>query len=119
MIHCNCAGPDIVPGAVFDQRFLLPIPAYQLVSGEVIYQQLGETKLELQIGDGQDATIEAVDYKTTAVVVPFTQGRSLVFDEPYPAECQINLLTVSGARIVTGVMSLSVGTNMDMDVMTE
>ena len=116
MVNCRCAGPDIVPGATFDQRFIIPIPAYQVVGGEIIYQQKGEDLLTLEIGT--DATVEEIDYKTCAIVVPFAQGRSLVFEEPYPAECQINLLTVSGARVVTGVIALSVGTNMDMEIMT-
>lgn len=116
MVKCKCAGPDITPGATFDQRFIVPIPADQVVYGSVIYQQLGTTKLELEIGT--DATVEAIDDDTSAVVVPFTQGRSLVFDTPYPAECQINLLTDAGERVVTGVMSLTVGTNMDMEVMS-
>lgn len=116
MINCRCAGPDIVPGAVFDQRFLIPIPDYLLAGGSIIYQQKGEIILELEIGT--DATIEAVDYKSSAIVVPFTQGRSLAFEVPYPVECQINLMTVAGARVVTGIMVLSVGTNMDMEIMT-
>ena len=115
MINCIFAGPDIMPGATFDQKFLVPMPASTIVYGTIIYQQLGETKLDLEIGT--DATVEPVDDETCVVVVPFTQGRSLTFDQPYPAECQINLLTNAGERVVTGVMSLTVGTNMDMEVM--
>lgn len=116
MIECKFAGPDIMPGATFDQKFLVPLPAASIVYGSIIYQQLGDTKLDLVIGT--DATVEAIDEETSAIVVPFTQGRSLVFDQPYPAECQINILTGQGDRKVTEVMVLSVGTNMDMEIIT-
>lgn len=116
MVKCICAGPDkIMPGATFDQRFLISMPAEPIVYGTIIYQQLGDTKLELEIGT--DATVEPVDDETCVLVVPFTQGRSLTFDQPYPAECQINLLTDFGERAVTDVIVLGVGTNMDMEVM--
>lgn len=116
MINCTFAGPDIMPGATFDQKFLIPLPATTIVYGTIIYQQLGDTKLQLEIGT--DATVEPLDAEASVIVVPFTQGRSLVFDQPYPAECQINILTDSGERAVTEIMTLSVGTNMDMEVMT-
>ena len=116
MINCKFAGSDIMPGATFDQKFLIPMPASSIVYGTIVYQQLGDTKLDLEIGT--DATVEPLDDDSCVVVVPFTQGRSLVFDQPYPAECQINILTDSGERAVTEIMTLSGGTNMDMEVMT-
>ena len=51
MVNCRCAGPDIVPGATFDQRFIIPIPAYQAVGGEIIYQQKDEDLLSVPDGD--------------------------------------------------------------------
>ena len=84
MINCKFASPDIMPGATFDQRFIIPLPAPAIVYGTIIYQQLGDTKLEMEIGT--DAMVEPVDDETCVVVVPFTQGKSLVFDQPYPAE---------------------------------
>lgn len=114
MINCKCYGPDIVPGMVFQQRFVMPVPAYLVGRGTIIYEQLGSRVLEIDF-NGADP----VDYKSCAIVVDMTQGRSLIFQELYPVEAQINFLAVSGARIVTEKVQLRVGENMEMEVMTD